>query len=155
VSDTQFKPIRQITGRIKSDDPAFEPCEKNGNDLPLTVTVEEAAKILGFSFHQTRTLINSKKIAHIKLGSRAMIPREAIGRYIRENTVEPCRDETLVLASASLTSEIASTSSGQRAVAAASAQRALQICNSLKTLSPSSSTPGPARKAREIHPKSS
>jgi excisionase family DNA binding protein len=140
VSEKGIKRNLQIAERNVSDSWEFG-CNETGNGFPLTVTVVEAAKILGFSCRQIRTLINNKQIAHIRLGSRPMIPRDAIGRFLLENTVEPCRDETPVLASDSLRSEIASTSSGQKAVAAASAQRALQICNSLK-------------RARRIHPRS-
>ena len=125
------------------------------DDLPLTAAIDQVARVLGFTCGQVRALVNNKKIAHIRLGSRFMIPRDAIERYLLENTVQPCRDETPVPASASLKSEIASTSSGQKAVAAASAQRALQICNSLKPHSPNLSTPAPGQPVRVIHLKSS
>jgi excisionase family DNA binding protein len=119
-------------------------------DLPLTAPIDQVAKVLGFTCGQVRSLVNKKKIAHIKLGSRFMIPRDAIERYLLENTVQPCHDATPGPASASSKSEIASTSFGQKAVAAVSVQRALQIADSLKQRLPNSSTLAPEQPARVI-----
>src|SRR5258706_10446461 len=102
------------------------------NDLPLTATIGQVAEVLGFSARQVRGLINDKKIAHIRTGSRFMIPRDAIQQYLLENTVQPCREETLVRVSASLKSGSAFTSSGLKADAAASAQRALRTASLLR-----------------------
>jgi excisionase family DNA binding protein len=117
-------------------------------DLPLTATIEQTARVFGFTCGQVRTLINSKKIAYIRIGSRFMIPRDAIERYLQENTVQPCHDETPARVFASSKSGNVSTSSGPMADAAASAQRALRTASSLKPRSPTSSTSGPVTQAR-------
>ncbi|RAI35750.1 hypothetical protein CH340_05090 [Rhodoplanes serenus] len=118
------------------------------DDLPLLATPKHAAKLLGVTDSQMRGLIRSKRIAHVLVGSRVMLPRDAIMQFIVDNTVQPCRDETRALVSASSTSAAVTTSSGQRAVAAGSAARALQIASKLKSPSPSSSTFGAATPGR-------
>ncbi|MCK1455032.1 helix-turn-helix domain-containing protein [Bradyrhizobium sp. 35] len=102
------------------------------NELPRLVTVTQAAEYLGLTASQVRTLVATDKIARTPVGARVMIPRDALDQWILKNTVQPCRDETQVPASAFSKSASASISSGQMADAAASAQRALRTASSLK-----------------------
>lgn len=67
------------------------------------------------------------------MGSRIMIPRELLDQFILDNTLQPCREEIPVRASASSKSAAATTSSAPKVDAAASAQRALQIAGSTST----------------------
>src|SRR4051794_39713293 len=94
--------------------------------VPLTAPIHQASKVLGVTCGQVRSLVNKKAIAHIKVGPRVMIPRDAIERYLLENTVQPCRDETQVRVSDFSKSANVSTSSGAMVDAAASAQRLLR-----------------------------
>jgi excisionase family DNA binding protein len=118
--------------------------------LPLTATINEAAEVLGFKATQVRALISIKRIAFIRVGSRYMIPRDAIQQYLLENTVQPCHDEIPARVSAFSKSGNASISSGPMVDAAASAQRLQRIAHSLKRPSPTSSTSEPAMPARVI-----
>ena len=63
-------------------------------DLPMLVTPKQAAEVLGPSVSQVRGLIRTGKLAHIMVGSRVMIPRDAIERFTIDNMVTQCRDET-------------------------------------------------------------
>ncbi|UPJ72799.1 helix-turn-helix domain-containing protein [Bradyrhizobium sp. 187] len=102
------------------------------SDLPMLPTPQQVADVLGLTKAQVRGLIAGGKIAHIRVGARLVIPRDAIETFIIENTVQPCRDETRDRAFASSRKENVSTSSGLMPDAAASAQRALRIASSLK-----------------------
>lgn len=124
-------------------------------DLPRLVSPKDAAKYLGISESQVRGLVNSNRIARTPIGSRIMIPREALDQFILDNTVQPCRDEIRDRASVSSKSANVITSSGPKVDAAASAQRALQIASSLKPPSPRSSTSVRGTLARVIPLKSS
>ena len=110
------------------------------NDLPMLATPRQAAAVMGLTEAQVRGLVRGGRIGHIVVGKRVMVPRDAIERFIADNTVQPCRVETLDHASGSSKSGAAITSSGLKAVAAGSAARALQIADKLKSRSPSSST---------------
>jgi excisionase family DNA binding protein len=123
------------------------------DELSLTITVAEAAKIFGFSYGQTKGLVRNKKIAHVNVGSRVMIPRDAIAKYLRENTVQPCQEEIQDRAFAFSKNVETITSSGPKMVAAASVQRALRIASSLKPPSPTSCTSERATRARESQKK--
>jgi excisionase family DNA binding protein len=109
-------------------------------DLPLLATPKLAASVMGLTESQARGLVRGGRIGHILVGKRVMIPRDAIERFISDNTVPPCRVETQDLVSVSSKSAAVITSSGLKAVAAGSAARALQIADKLKSRLPSSST---------------
>src|SRR3712207_2032360 len=94
---------------------------------PKQVAAEE-----GVSVRRVRTLIHEKRLAHVMIGARPKIPEGAWERFISENTVQPCRDETLVPVAASAKSEAASTSSGLSTVAAVSAALARETARGLK-----------------------
>jgi excisionase family DNA binding protein len=125
------------------------------SDLPMLATPKQAAEVMGLTDQQVRSLIRGGKIAHVLIGKRKMIPRDAIEKFIPQNTVHPCHAETRAPASASLKNEAATTSSGLKVVAAGSAARALQIAESLKSPLPSSSTSELATLARVIPLRSS
>ena len=114
------------------------------DDLPRLVSLKQAADYLGLTKSQVRNLVSSKKIARTPIGARTLIPRDALEQFIKENTVQPCRDETQGPVSASSKSAASTISFGPTADVAASAQRALRTANSLKPHSRTSSTSGRA-----------
>ena len=109
-------------------------------DLPALASLAQTAKVMGLSVSQVRQLIRSRRLEHILVGRRPFVPKTAIPRFIAENTVQPCHDETPAPVSASSKSGAVFTSAGPKLVAAGSAARALQIAERLKSRSPSSST---------------
>src|SRR4051812_9161810 len=102
-------------------------------DLPLLVTPKQAAEVMGPTESQVRGLIRDRRLAHVMVGSRLMIPREAIEQFIASNTVIPCREETQDRGYIGTGAGTAGTSPIPSAAAAGSAQRALQIARSLKS----------------------
>jgi hypothetical protein len=105
---------------------------------------------MGLSVSQVRALIDARRLEYIEIGRRLFVPRTAIPRFIAENTVQPCRDETQARVSASYTNEAATTSAGPTQAAAGSAARARQIANGLKLRSRNSSTDEVAKQAHVI-----
>jgi excisionase family DNA binding protein len=97
------------------------------DELPLLATPKEVARVTGISESQVRGLIRTRRIAHLLVGKRVMIPRQEIVRFISDNTVMPCRDETQDHISILSKNANATTSSGLKVAAAGSAARALQI----------------------------
>jgi excisionase family DNA binding protein len=124
-------------------------------DLPMLATPKQAAQVMGITESQARGLVRVKRIGHIVVGKRIMIPRNAIEPFIADNTVPPCRVEIPGPAYGSSKSGTATTLSGLKAVAAGSAARALQIANKLKSRSQSSSTCEPGTPDRVIPLRSS
>lgn len=110
----------------------------NVDHLPPLLHLSHAAKELGVTLSRMRNLVHKRRIGFVYVGARQMIPREELPRFISNNTVPPCPDETPVPVSASLKSESAFTSAGPKLAAAGSAARARQIANKLKSSSPSS-----------------
>ena len=113
-------------------------------DLPELVTPKEAAEVLNLSRYQLQTLVRERRIGHVPVGSRVMIPRASVREFIANNTVPPCRVETPGPASASSKSAASSTSPGPIAGAVGSAARARLIASELKSRSPTSSANEPA-----------
>jgi excisionase family DNA binding protein len=124
-------------------------------EQPLLLTIKQAARKMGVKDGQIRKLVRDGRLAHVKVGSRAMIPRGAIEQFIAENTVQPCQGEIRGPVYGSSKSADASTSAGLNQAAAGSAARALQIANKLKSHSPNSSTPDSEQADRETPRKSS
>jgi excisionase family DNA binding protein len=124
-------------------------------DLPELVNLAQTAQVLGLSKPQVRRLIQSRRLEHVLVGQRPFVPKTAIPRFIADNTVQPCREETPALASAFSESERAFTSAGPKQAAAGSAARTRQIANRLKSRSPSSCASAPAGAAPVIPLKSS
>src|SRR5436305_767855 len=90
------------------------------NELPMLATPKQASAVMGPTEAQVRALVRDGRIAHVLVGKRVMIPRDAIERFILENTVQPCHGETQAPASATSKSASASISSGLKTVAAGS-----------------------------------
>jgi hypothetical protein len=121
------------------------------DDLPELATLAQTAEVMGLSVAQVRGLIHAGRLAYVPVTrSRLFVPKGAIARFIAENTVHPCREETPGLASASSKSEVAFTSAGPKVAAAGSAARVRQIAKKLKSHLPSSSTNEPAMQAHVI-----
>src|SRR2546423_1479396 len=99
----------------------------NPADLPMLATPQQASAVMGLTVSQVRGLIRDRRIAQVTVGKRKLIPREAIGSFIQENTVKPCHVEIQEPASAFSKSGVASTSFGPKTAAAGSAARARQI----------------------------
>jgi len=125
-------------------------------DLPMLASIKQAAEVLGLSEGMTRGLIDGGRIAHVQVGkSKRMIPRDAIERFVNDNTVKPCRDATTAPAFASSTSAAVSTSSGLTEDAAGSAAHTRLIAERLKLRSRSSSDNSHQTSARVIPLRSS
>ena len=101
-------------------------------DGPLLQTITQTAAIMGLKYGQVRGLIREGRLAHVKIGSRFMIPRGAIEEFIRGNTVQPCQGEIPGRVYATSNDAAYSTFAGPNQVAAESAARALQIASRLK-----------------------
>jgi excisionase family DNA binding protein len=105
---------------------------------PLLTTPREAARVLGLTVSQLRSLIREGRLAYLVIGRRPMIPREALQQFVLDNVKAPmpCPDGTKAHASAFLTSAAHTTSPGPSMVAHGSAARARQIASKLKSRSP-------------------
>jgi excisionase family DNA binding protein len=125
------------------------------NDLPELARLGQFGAVMGLTDRQVRGLISKGRLEYVEIGRRLFVPKSAVDRFIAENTVQSCRDETQGHVSASLKSEAAFTSAGPKLAAAGSAARARQIANELKSLSPNSSASVRAPAAPVIRLKSS
>lgn len=128
---------------------------RDGAAEALLMTVTQASHKMGITGNQVRNLIREGRLAHVKIGRRVMIPRGAIEEFIVDNTVQPCRGETLDPAFASSKGGDAFTFAGLNQVAAGSAARALQMANKLKSSSLNSFTSESAKAALRTPRKSS
>jgi hypothetical protein len=126
-------------------------------DLPLYSTPRQVAEVFGFTEQQVRGLVRSGRLDHKLVGTRVHIPKWAIEAFYAETEqkVQPCRDETQARTFNGTATGIAGTSPTPKAVAAGSAARALQIAQSLKSPSQSSSTPALETPGRVIPLRSS
>lgn len=127
-------------------------------DLPMLATPRQAAEVMGPTEAQVRGLIRVGKLAHVMVGTRVMIPRDEIGKFILANTQHggaSCRDETMDRACSGTAIASPGTSPGQSEAAAGSARRALAIADRLKSPSPNSSTPPTEEPGRVIPLRSS
>jgi excisionase family DNA binding protein len=124
-------------------------------DLPLLATPKQASEVMGPTESQVRALIRTNKLAHVMVGTRVMIPRDAIEKFISNNTVTPCRAETKGRDSTGTAIASVGTSLGQSEAAAGSAARALQIVQSLRSPSRTSCTKPDEQAARVIPLRSS
>jgi excisionase family DNA binding protein len=113
------------------------------SDLPMLVTPKQAASLLGPSESQVRGLIRDGRLAHVMVGKRVMIPRDAIQQFIACNTRQSCQGETKALTSIGSKSGLAGTSSGPSEAAAASAALARQTAKQLRSRSLSLSNSEP------------
>lgn len=113
-------------------------------------TIPQFCRETGLSRYAVDTLVREGRLDHVVVVQRKLIPDGAYERFIEQNTVTSCRDETQVRASASSTSAASSTSSGLKEVAAGSAALARQTADKLKLLSRRSSTTASASPALVI-----
>jgi hypothetical protein len=124
-------------------------------DEPRVETVKQLARKVGLSERQIRGLIDQGKLAHIRVVSRIYVPEGAWARYVAENTVHSCPDETKGPGSAGSTSVVATISAGPSGGARASAALALKTAKRLKSLSRNGSGAEPAQPAPVIPLRSS
>jgi excisionase family DNA binding protein len=110
-------------------------------ELPLLLTIKQTTQRMGLKDGQVRKLIRDGRLAHVKVGSRFMVPRGAIEQFVIDNTVQSCREEIPVPGYAFSNGADAFTSAGLNQAAAGSAARALKIASKLKSPLPNSSTP--------------
>jgi hypothetical protein len=115
------------------------------SDEPRVETVKELAGKVGVSDRQIRGLIERGLLEHIRTASRVYVPVGAWAKYVAENTVRSCPDETKGLASGGSPSAAVTTSAGPSEGARASAALALQTAKKLKLRSRcgSGAEPGP------------
>jgi hypothetical protein len=102
-------------------------------------TPKQLAARVGLTDRQIRNLIGSRQLEHIRIGGRVHITPGAWARFVEDNKVKPCRDETKAPSFAGSTSVGAITSPGPNAAAAASARLARQTASKLKLFSRSGS----------------
>lgn len=94
---------------------------------------------MGLTESQVRRLIRGGRLAHVAIGSRPMVPRQAMEQFVADNTVTPCLDEIQDRAFDTAVVEGPSTFVGPSAASTASAARALRIAETLKAPSRTSS----------------
>lgn len=56
------------------------------DNLPLTLTVDETAKVLRIGRNNAYNLVRSKKLRSIRIGRKIRIPREALQEYLNSST---------------------------------------------------------------------
>ena len=113
-------------------------------------TPKQLAARVGLTERQIRGLIDSRKLEYVKIGCRVHIPDGAFERFVEQNKVTPCQDETKGQDSSGIVTVQPSTSAGQRTDAAASVRLARQIANKLKSCSPNGSKLGHENEAQVI-----
>jgi excisionase family DNA binding protein len=118
------------------------------------MTPKQVATVLGLSHWQVRTLVRNGRLRHVLVGARRLIPRNDIEQFISENTVRERHAAIPGIVLGSSTNGGATTSSGQKAVAAASEARARAISHRLKSPSANSSERTAAQPGRVIPLKS-
>jgi hypothetical protein len=123
---------------------------KELESLPLFASPKQVAGATGLSRYQIAKLLRDRRLSHVVIGSRQMIPRDSVARLIAETAVQACLDETLDHVSASSKKGEPTTSAGPRPGAAGSVARARQIADKLKSLSPSSCASEPVEPDRVI-----
>jgi excisionase family DNA binding protein len=117
-------------------------------------TPKQLAARLGLKERQIRSLIDSRKLEYVKIGSRAHIPDGAFERFVEANKVTPCQDGTRDQGSNGTAMVPHATSAGPKTVAAASARLAQQAAKKLKSSSPNGSKPEPENMGQLIRLKS-
>lgn len=95
-------------------------------------TIKQLADRVGKTTGHIRTLIAAGKLEIVLVGKRIHIPTDAYPRFIENNRVTKCPEETKAPGSNGLPSAAVSTSSGPNTAAAASAALALRIASRLK-----------------------
>lgn len=57
------------------------------------VGITQAATDLGISRHTLRAWVRQRRIAHVRLGRRVLIPSETLDAFVRDNLI-PAREDT-------------------------------------------------------------
>jgi hypothetical protein len=110
---------------------------------------------LEFPERKIRYLIQSGQLEHVMIGCRVHVPVGAFTRFLDQNTVTPCQDETKDRDFVGSPNARASMSFGPSAAAAASARLARQTANRLKSSSRNGCSVEPAEPAQVIPLRSS
>ena len=58
---------------------------KSYDDLPLMLSVHDVAEVLGISKSSAYVLVKEKGFPRLKIGSRAVVPREKFIEWINKN----------------------------------------------------------------------
>ena len=82
------KPLTRLSGLWQSQPIQKEEIElyKSYDDLPLMLSVQEVADILGISKSSAYVLSKEKGFPTLKIGSRVVIPRDRFIEWINTNT---------------------------------------------------------------------
>ena len=59
---------------------------KSYDELPLMLSVQEIAKVLGISKTSAYELVRSKGFPVLKIGSRLVVPKEKFREWVEQNT---------------------------------------------------------------------
>ena len=59
---------------------------KSYDELPLMLSVQEIAKVLGISKTSAYELVRSKGFPVLKIGSRMVVPKEKFREWVEQNT---------------------------------------------------------------------
>ena len=59
---------------------------KSYDELPLTLSVQEIAIVLGISKTSAYELVRSKGFPILKIGSRLVVPKEKFREWVEQNT---------------------------------------------------------------------
>lgn len=59
---------------------------KSYDELPLTLSVQEIAIVLGISKTSAYELVRSKGFPILKIGSRFVVPKEKFREWVEQNT---------------------------------------------------------------------
>src|SRR5262249_36662498 len=89
-------------------------------------TLKQFASRAGISERQVRHLVNSRRLEHVRIGRRTYVPAGAWLRFLANNTVTTCQDETKDHDYGGSRSASVTTSLGPTTAAAASAHLALK-----------------------------
>lgn len=61
---------------------------KEYSDLPLTLTVPEVGEVLGISRAAAYELVRSRGFPTLKVGTRILVPKDKLIKWINEQTEE-------------------------------------------------------------------
>lgn len=81
MSDCQFSVILKAEV-IKLKQSVY----KSYDELPLMLSVQEIAKVLGISKTSAYELVMSKGFPVLKIGSRLVVPKEKFREWVEQNT---------------------------------------------------------------------
>jgi hypothetical protein len=118
-------------------------------------TLKQLASRIGISERQARHLVNSGRLEHVRIGRRTYVPQGAWARFIANNTVTACQDETKDHDYGGSRSGNAFTSLGPSTAAVASARLARLTATKLKSSSRNGCSDEDAEQAQVIPLRSS